>query len=481
LVQIAVVDVTRATIAQAVKEGRSAVPTTQFEVDYLVLGAGAMSMGFVDVALAEDPSATFLIVDRHANPGGHWNDAYPFVRLHQPATMYGLHSTRLMQSRDDLSSGAALVAYYRDAMDRFVGTGRVRFLPMSEYLGDGRIASTVDHDQTTVVTARRKIVDGTYMQVKVPSICPPKYTLDPEVTLIPPNGLTRIERPRNRYVIVGAGKTAIDSVLFLLDSGVAPERIQWIMPNDAWLLNRDEMKPDRILGTVVSMVQSIVDSTEIDDAFRQLEDEGTVFRLDNDSAPTNWRCATVNPDELAKLRLVEDIVRLGRVDHIAADEIRLAKGTVPVVDDTLFVDCTANGLVAVDPKPIFSADRVTLQSVFMCSQTFSAALIAHLELKAMSDHRRNEICVAVPHPERLIDLADALVVSAQNMLNCSRHVPWWLRRSRLYVGHHAPAHRFLLQSLRLARLQQRAAANAETMRQRLDAGSAPVPSGVRPA
>jgi hypothetical protein len=475
------VDVTRATIAQAVREGRSAVPTTQLEVDYLVLGAGAMSMGFVDVALAEDPSATFLIVDRHANPGGHWNDAYPFVRLHQPAAMYGLNSTRLTQSRDDLSSGAALLAYYRDAMDRFVGTGRVRFLPMSEYLGDGRIASTVDPDQTTVVTARRKIVDGTYMQVKVPSICPPKYTFEPEVTLIPPNGLTRIVRPWNRYVIVGAGKTGIDSVLFLLDSGVAPERIQWVMPNDAWLLNRDVMQPDRILGTVVSMVQSVVDSTDIEDAFRQLEVEGVVFRLKDDSAPTNWRCATVNPDELVKLRLVDDIVRLGRVEHIAANEIRLVGGRIPVADGTLFVDCTANGLVAVDPKPIFSADRVTLQSVFMCQQTFSAALIAHLEMQGMSDHRRNEICVAVPHPERPIDLAAALVTTSQNMLSCSRHAAWWLRRSRLYVGHHAALHRFLLQSISMARLQRRAAANAQTMRQRLDVGSAPAPSGVRPA
>lgn len=456
------------------------MPTTHLEVDYLVLGAGAMSMGFVDVVLAEDPAATFVIVDRHANPGGHWNDAYPFVRLHQPATMYGLQSTRLTQSRDDLSSGAALLAYYRDAMDRFVGSGRVQFLPMSEYLGEGRVASTVDPDRVTVVTARRKTIDGTYMQVKVPSICPPKYTLDPEVTLIPPNGLTKIQRPWDRYVVVGAGKTAIDSVLFLLDSGVAPQRIQWIMPNDAWLLNRDKMQPNRILGTVVSMVQSVVDSTEIDGAFRQLERENTVFRLDDDSAPTNWRCATVNPDELAKLRLVDDIVRLGRVEHIAADEIRLAKGAIPVAAGTLFVDCTANGLVAVDPKPIFSAERVTLQSVFMCQQTFSAALIGHLELKGISDERRNEICIAVPHPERPIDLAAALVVTAQNMLNCSQHMPWWLRRSRLYVGHHATVHRFLLQSLRLARLQRRAVANAATMRRQLDAVSVASPSGAGP-
>jgi hypothetical protein len=460
------------------EEGRTAMPTTHLEVDYLVLGAGAMSMGFVDVVLAEDPSATFAIVDRHANPGGHWNDVYPFVRLHQPAVMYGLNSTRLMQSRDDLSSGPTLQAYYRDAMDRFVGTGRVQFLPMSEHLGDGRIVSTVEPDQITVVTARRKTVDGTYMQVKVPSTCPPKYTTEPDVTVVPPNGLIQIQRPWNRYVVVGSGKTGIDSVLFLLDSGVAPERIQWIMPNDAWLLNRNSMQPDRILGTVVSMVQSVVDSTEIDDAFRQLERQGIVFRLNAEGTPTNWRCATVNPGELAKLRLVNDIVRLGRVEHIAADEILLTGGRVPIIDGTLFVDCTANGLAAVDPIPIFTPDRVTLQSVFMCQQTFSAALIAHLELKATSDQRRNEVCVAVPHPERPIDLASALVVTAQNMLNCSRLMPWWLRRSRLYVGHHSPIHRYLLNSLRMARLQRPALASATAMRRLRDAGPDPVPSGA---
>jgi hypothetical protein len=318
------------------------------------------------------------------------------------------------------------------------------------------------------------------MQVKVPSICPPKYTLEPEVTLVPPNGLTGIKRPWNRYVVVGAGKTGIDSVLFLLDSGVAPERIQWVMPNDAWLLNRDSMQPDRILGTVVSMVQSVVDSTEIDDAFRQLERQGIVFRLNAECTPTNWRCATVNAGELAKLRLVDDIVRLGRVEHIAANEIRLTKGTIPVADGTLFVDCTANGLVAVNPTPIFSTDRVTLQSVFMCQQTFSAALIGHLELKGTSDQRRNEVCVAVPHPERPIDLAAAIVVTAQNMLNCSRLMPWWLRRSRLYVGHHAPIHRFLLNSIRMARLQRPALASAAAMRQPRDAGSGPVSSVAQP-
>ena len=66
----------------------------EFATDYLVVGAGAMGMAFTDVLLSET-DATITIVDSKANPGGHWNDAYPFVRLHQPSSFYGVNSTPL--------------------------------------------------------------------------------------------------------------------------------------------------------------------------------------------------------------------------------------------------------------------------------------------------------------------------------------------------------------------------------------------------
>lgn len=73
------------------------MPTAHLDTDYLILGAGATGMAFADVILSEDPAARVVIVDRRAVPGGHWNDAYPFVRLHQPAAYYGLSSTPLGQ------------------------------------------------------------------------------------------------------------------------------------------------------------------------------------------------------------------------------------------------------------------------------------------------------------------------------------------------------------------------------------------------
>ena len=63
----------------------------EFETDYLVIGSGAMGMAFCD-ALITETNANIIIVDKHHQPGGHWNDAYPFVRLHQPSGFYGVNS-----------------------------------------------------------------------------------------------------------------------------------------------------------------------------------------------------------------------------------------------------------------------------------------------------------------------------------------------------------------------------------------------------
>jgi hypothetical protein len=234
------------------------------------------------------------------------------------------------------------------------------------------------------------------------------------------------------------------------------------------------MQPDIVLGSVVAMVEALAEAPTIDETFLRLEREGVVFRLDGDSLPPKWRCATVDRDEFAQLHRVRDVVRLGRVQHVGVDELALDGGTIDSTPRTLYVDCSANGLVRIDATPIYAPGRVTLQPAFMCQQTFSAALIAHLELLDLSDERRNHICRPVPHPEQVEDLAAALVVTSENMLRCQRHAGRWLRRSRLYLGHHAPVHRFVRGSGRLAVITRRAATAMERMERERSAGLAPV-------
>jgi hypothetical protein len=110
------------------------------QTDYLVKGCGATAMAFVDVMLKET-DANFILVDRRAAPGGHWNDAYPFVRLHQPSACYGVASRTLGHGRTDstgfnqglleLASGFEVTDYFHQLMrDTFLASGRVSFHPM---------------------------------------------------------------------------------------------------------------------------------------------------------------------------------------------------------------------------------------------------------------------------------------------------------------------------------------------------------------
>ncbi len=100
-------------------------------------------MAFLDTLLSENDDATVLIVDRHHRPGGHWNNAYPFVRLHQPSEYCGVASRELSHGSVDatgfnaglygLASGAQVLACFDQVMQqRFLPSGRVRWLPMSE-------------------------------------------------------------------------------------------------------------------------------------------------------------------------------------------------------------------------------------------------------------------------------------------------------------------------------------------------------------
>ena len=77
----------------------------QLETDYLVVGAGAMGVAFVD-SLIEHSDADVVMVERRHRAGGHWLDSYPFVQLHQPSATYGVNSTRARAGSRSSPTGA---------------------------------------------------------------------------------------------------------------------------------------------------------------------------------------------------------------------------------------------------------------------------------------------------------------------------------------------------------------------------------------
>ncbi len=154
----------------------------RIETDYLVVGAGATGMAFTDTLIAET-NAHVVLVDRGHAPGGHWNSAYPFVRLHQPSSYYGVNSRTLGSDTIDrvgwneglyeLATVGEVCAYFDQVMHQdLLPSGQVSYFPMAEYLGDGRFRTLAGSDYT--VDVRRRVVDGTYLKtVCRPCVCRP--------------------------------------------------------------------------------------------------------------------------------------------------------------------------------------------------------------------------------------------------------------------------------------------------------------------
>lgn len=416
------------------------------ETDYLIAGAGAVGMAFADVLLTET-DATMVIVDRHHKPGGHWNVAYPFVTLHQPSAFYGVSSKQLGTSERDktglnkglnnLASGAEILAYYDEVMlQQFLPSGRVQFFGMSDYEGGGVFRSLTTGKRTRV--AAGKTVDATFLKTSTPSMHTPSFSIDPAIRFMPLNDLPRITEAPEGFVVVGGGKTGIDACLWLLEHGVDPDAIRWIMPRDGWLLDRENTQPSidffhSTMEAQAAQFESIVAATSIEDMFDRLEACGYFLRIDTGVRPKMFHGATISKAELAALRRIRNIIRLGRVTAIEADRIVLEEGEVPTGPGQLHVDCSARAISNEEMKPIFQGDLITPQMVRSYQPVFSAAFIGHIEARFDDDKEKNRLCGVVPLPNHDTDYLRFTAAFMLNQYNWGQddELRDWLRNNRL--------------------------------------------------
>ena len=220
----------------------------------------------------------------------------------------------------------------------------------------------------------------------------------------------------------------------------------WFMPRDSWLVDRaniqfgNEFYEKSIRGRAM-FFEAAAEAETLEDLFHRLEDCGQLLRLDKDIWPTMYRCSTVTRAELAQLRRIENVVRLGRVTHLTAGEIVLADGTAPTPGPTQHIDCTADGLPNQPPRPIFEPNRITLQTVRSCQQTFSSSLIGHVEAAYDNDEVKNELCQVAPNPDNHVDWLGATLgtMTAQRRWAANKEMAQWLSTCRLDIFSSAAA------------------------------------------
>jgi hypothetical protein len=428
--------------------------TDQVETDYLIIGAGAVGLAFADTLLSET-DAHITIVDRRGKPGGHWNDAYAFVTLHQPSSFYGVNSMALGSGRRDtiglnqglyeLASGAEVVGYFDRVMNqRLLPSGRVSYHPLSNVLEDGSIESLLS-GRRTQVRVRRKTVDCTYFSPQVPATHTPHFEVGTGVRLVPPNALPglwqTVERgapPPRQFVVIGAGKTAMDTCVWLQQCGAPAEAIQWVLPRDSWLVNRvgTQNGPEfffEAVGGQADQLEAFAKATSVTDLYLRLEACGMLMRIDRQRMPQMFHFATLAPGELEVLRRIRDVVRMGHVQALHAEEMVLQQGRVPVALGALFIDCTASAVRFKPGTPVFDGRRITPQLLRPPLVTFSAALTAYVEAHYDDPAHQNRLCAPVPFTLALEDYPRTMLVALTNQYHWSRDkaLREWMHSSRL--------------------------------------------------
>ena len=420
------------------------------EADYAVIGCGAAGMAFTDT-LVRHSNATVVMIDRHPRPGGHWNDAYPFVQLHLPSHYYGVDSQPLGDrslyrgGHNDgllhMASGAEIVAYYDRVMEHvLLASDRVTYLPMSNWEGEGNVTSLLTGERRCI-TVRKRVIDATFAATQVPSTHKRSFRVGHGVACIPINDLPRVERPPECYCVVGSGKTGIDACLWLLANNVSPDRIRWIMPRDAWWSNRARLQWtedffDASVSFIADQMEALAEATSVDSLFARFEASATCYRLDPGITPTMWHGATITLSELNALRQIKDIVRMGRVKSIEAETITLERGVLPARPDCLYVDCSAVGIPVRPSVPVFADRKITVQFVRAVRPCLSAAAIGYIEAHFADDDEKNALCAPVPVSGEPGNWLRMVSISMANQARWSAHpeLMRWATSSRLDGG-----------------------------------------------
>ncbi|GAA4723018.1 NAD(P)/FAD-dependent oxidoreductase [Isoptericola chiayiensis] len=385
------------------------------ETDYLVIGAGASGMAFTDAVL-DGGDAHVTLVDRRDDVGGHWRDAYPFVRLHQASPFYGVASTPFDTGVQTTgpeaglggrATGAEVRGYYEGVLrDRFLPSGRVRFLGGHE----ARLPESGGAGTCTLVEAatgaeqevrvRRRVVDARYLSPEIPALTPPPFAVDDDATCVPVGDLPAVADDAGAFVVVGSGKTATDAIVWILQRGTAPDAIWWVRPRDPWMLDRAVVQPDPavFLSMATAVMTAGATASSVDDLFLRLEDDGVMLRLDPDVTPTMARVPTLGRWELDLLRTVTRVVRHGHLRRVSAGLLRCDDGDVAVPRDAVVVHCAADGLRVRPPVPVWSPGRIVVQPVRAGFPCFGAALTGHVEATRgdRDDDELNALCAPTP-------------------------------------------------------------------------------------
>lgn len=233
-----------------------AAPASECDYDFAVVGAGIAGLNVLHAALDYLPQgARVLLVDQKDRPGGMWNTAYDYVRLHQPHPMFTVGNTPWGWDRPPsyLASRDEVQAHLSRALDQIAARCRLtcqygttasavtEIAAPQGALAEVRLHPNGQPDRTTLLRAGRAILaEGlNYLPAK-----PLALSSSHVVSIIPQDLRAALrDHPAAPVVVVGGGKTGMDTVLAVLNE--APGRPVTLIDGPGTnFLNRTRLLPN---------------------------------------------------------------------------------------------------------------------------------------------------------------------------------------------------------------------------------------------
>lgn len=380
----------------------SSAPRVPIPTDYLVLGAGVDGLSFVDALLAQDHVCNVIIADRHSHPGGWVNDAPIFARFAASDTQFGVLSRRLDKAASaQHASRNEILVHLEHVMRNLLSTGRVRYFPKHVANDDGTsLTNVLDSDCSFCVDVKRKVVHAAGLAHFNSS----GLDVAEGVSVLLASRLPDVTSPHSMYMVVGSGCCAVDTVLWLLSCGVLPEKVSWVKPEELWFKKQEALLSDRLANSLLTLVGLQATCRSLRSLYHQLEQADIICRLDRTREPDGFHCSILSTEELAALRTVRDVIRLGHVQRFSKGRLVLSGGVLDVPPGTLCIDCTTAPLKGPErPKYVWSGSRIVVQEVLEArlvggGLSLSAATLGTLEGKFPEEpDLKNALC-RVPFP-----------------------------------------------------------------------------------
>lgn len=370
--------------------------------DVVIVGAGYAGLSALVTANKYlGTNEHVLIADIQPCFGGHWQETYRYIRLHQPYSLFTVFDRPWDLKTDPwyLATGSEVFEYLKSVGESEMKNHGTKTLFEHRYITHevlnnhvNVVFESVHDDNTRVVVRTKKLIDA--FPLSHPQLEPLKLSSSKVISITPnmiPDIIDELKKDKTnseqkcRFVIVGSGKTAMDTIKFIDEHTAAPQSL--VAGNGMAFLCRDTLFPKNNLTRLFgghSLQELFMDAVEKWDGknenelMKDLIASGKLISPVDDPKSCYW--GILSHVEMANVnRILRDNIAKGRIvdvtDVDGVPTLVMEDGTnkaIPGLDefetDTIYVvNCTTRMLQHKPPRPLLTGNDMVLspQSAFL--------------------------------------------------------------------------------------------------------------------